>query len=30
MGEFDKYATKGGPDATKQYGNLIEEMGRLV
>jgi hemerythrin-like domain-containing protein len=30
MGEFDKYAAKEGPDATKQYGDIIEEMGRLV
>jgi hemerythrin-like domain-containing protein len=30
LGEFGKFAAKEGPDATKQYGDLIEEMGRLV
>jgi hemerythrin-like domain-containing protein len=30
MGEFDKYAAKEGPDARKEYGSLIEEMGKLV
>ncbi len=30
LGEFDKYGAKDGPDASKQYGNLIEEMSRLI
>jgi hypothetical protein len=30
LGEFNKYPATEGPEATNRYGDLIEEMSRLV